>query len=248
LIQEFDGLIRDNPRRADLYAGRANIFARLGRNSDAEADLARALGFRPFDLSYRSKLSALLLATGDPSAYQLRRRQTLEEFSDPDGPAVAEQVARLALLLPVEGSELAAAAKMADKAAVEGNAYSTLANRQWVKGLAEYRQSRFQGALSWMEKAVASGARRDFPDWTHEHERNRAAAAYLVMAMAHQQLGQSAEARVRLSTATEVMRSQLPEPDSGDLGRDWADVLIVHILRREAEALMGTTTKTGPAL
>ena len=57
--------------------------------------------------------------------------------------------------------------------------------------------------------------------------------------MAHHQLSQTREAREALSRAGELMRTQVPQLENGDLGREWSEMLIAQILRREAEALMG---------
>ena len=35
------------------------------------------------------------------------------------------------------------------------------------------------------------------------------------------------------------MRTQVPQLENGDLGREWSEMLIAQILRREVEALMG---------
>jgi hypothetical protein len=91
---------------------------------------------------------------------------------------------------------------------------------------------------------LETGAQKDLPAWSHERERNRAATAYLVQAMAHHQLHHSKEAGETLAKAIEIIEKQCPKVDDGDLGREWPDWLFANILRREAESLIGDKSKT----
>ncbi len=56
--------------------------------------------------------------------------------------------------------------------------------------------------------------------------------------MAQQQLKQGEAARKALAQATEVFEIRLPKPDAGDLGENWPEWLISHILLREANGLV----------
>jgi hypothetical protein len=67
---------------------------------------------------------------------------------------------------------------------------------------------------------------------------NRDVAAYPVMAMAQHQLKRPDEARTALDRAVAIAKTNLPQLDSGDLGQDWPDWVIAHILLQEAQALM----------
>ena len=74
-----------------------------------------------------------------------------------------------------------------------------------------------------MGRAQTTSARQDSLGWNHERQRNREAAAYLVQAMAHQQLKRILEARVALTTGMNTIKTRFPEVDSSDLGREWQD-------------------------
>ncbi len=65
----------------------------------------------------------------------------------------------------------------------------------------------------------------------------RDVAAWSVLAMAQYRLKEDAEAQAALTNALDLAHSKLPQLD-GDLGQDWGDGLIAHILLREAEALV----------
>ena len=142
------------------------------------------------------------------------------------------------MLVPLDGAELEAAVRLADIAAAAKYADGNLAWREFVKGLAEYRQGHFANAAEWQRKVLLAGSQQALPGWTREAERNRAAAAYFVLAMAYQESKQTAEAQAALSRGIEIVQTQFPSPNGGDLGRDWPDLLIARILLREAQAQM----------
>ena len=246
LLEEFNRLIQQEPERAELYASRANVFARQGRWSEAGADLTRAITLAPQTVGYWYQFAPLLVETGDLPGYGRHCRDALGRFTKPASPTQAAQVAALALLRLVEGDELTAALKLADRAAAAQYPDNGLAWRQLVKGLAEHRQGRFASAIEWLDKAWASAARPDLPGWNHERERNRAAAAQFVLAMAHHRLARTAQAQAALSKGIENLQTQLPKLDSGDIGREWPDWLIAHALMREAKELIEGKAGGGP--
>jgi serine/threonine protein kinase/tetratricopeptide (TPR) repeat protein len=238
LIEEFDRLILKEPERVDLYAGRAAARARFGSWRDAATDLARAIGLAPGNLDYLHQLAPLLVEMGDLPGYQRLRREALTQFAEADGPTAAGTVARLSLLTPPEGGELEAASKLAERAGAADYADRGLASRQLAKALAEYRQRRFAAAIEWAAKVQIAAARQDRPGWTHERERNRSAAAGLIRAMACQQMSQGVAAHAALARAMDLIQNELPQPATGDCGREWPDWLLAQILAKEARALI----------
>jgi tetratricopeptide (TPR) repeat protein len=179
------------------------------------------------------------------AGYQSRRQTALKSFIKPDGANAAEHVAKLALLAPLAGAELEAAGRLADLAAAAEYADGNLRWRQFVKGLAEFRRGRFANAVEWQRKVLLANAKRALPGWTREAERNSSAAAYFVLAMAHQQSRQIEEAQSALAKGVEIVQTQVPPLATGDIGRDWPDWLIAHILLREAQALIEGQPATG---
>jgi tetratricopeptide (TPR) repeat protein len=148
--------------------------------------------------------------------------------------------------VPSQGPDLETAAQLASAAAAPGFANATLAKREWTEGLAEYRRGQYESAISWMDKAIATASREDLPAWSYERQRNRAAGASLVQAMACQQLQQDDEARLDLARALDIIRAQCPQADSGDVGREWPDWLTVQILEREASQLITGGSQSNP--
>jgi hypothetical protein len=97
---------------------------------------------------------------------------------------------------------------------------------QCCKALAEYRQGHWQGAIDWAQRA----AENSFP-----YSR---AEAYATLAMAQFQMKQIENSRATLAKCVEVVETQMPKLESGDLGRDWRDWIIAHALLTQARTLI----------
>ncbi|SPE58694.1 putative Mitogen-activated protein kinase kinase [Verrucomicrobia bacterium] len=238
LIEELDKLLGNEPGRAQLYVGRAAIFARLGRWPEAATNLSKALELKPSESTAGYQLAPLLLEINDLPGYGRLRHQALARFAQTGDPIVAGRIASLSLLVAAEGEDLASAVKLADEAAAAEYADGSLGWRQLAKGLAEYRRGRFADSVAWMDKALVTAGQQSLPGWNHEVERNRKAMAYFVKGMAHFRMRDPAAAQGALSQGIEIVITQSPAPDSGDLGRDWPDWLIAQLLLQEAQALI----------
>jgi len=238
LIEELSQMIGKEPERAELYFGRANAFARMGQWGEALTDLNRAAELQGSAQGYWHQLAPLFLVTGDLLGYQRLRLEALDAHALPNSPATSARICKLSLLMPAEATEMEVAVKLAEKIAAPGNAKATLAGRQLAKALVDYRRGQFATAIEWSRAAVETGSRQDLPAWTHERERNRAAAAYLVKAMALQRLKLAGAASAALATATDIIQTRLPQAESGDLGREWPDWLVAQILLQEAKGLI----------
>ena len=249
LIEDFNRLIMEEPQRAELYFGRANACARLGRWNEAMTNLTQAITVKPSSLNFWYQRAPLLVQTGNLTAYGQYCRDALAQFAQPDDPMESAQLARLCLLRPLEGTNLAVALKLAEDAAPGEHAPPSqgLAMRQVTMGLAEYRQGRFESAIAWMDKAQVTAARQNLPLWTNERQRNNVAMASLIQAMAYHRMGHTEEASATMAKATELLQTQFPQIDSGDIGRGWPEWLMVQILAREAKEFL-STSPTGNAI
>lgn len=238
VIAEFEDPLTRTPGRAELYAARASVFARMGKWTEARKDLAKAIDLKPKAYGNWCRVAPLLVETGDLPAYQELRKSALRSFAKPDGANGAEHIAKLALLMPLDNTGLEVAGGMADAAAAAEYPDANLAWRQFVKGLAEYRRGHFANAIEWQQKVILANEKQALPGWTREAERNRSAAAYFVLAMAQQKSSQIPEAKSALAKGSEVVRTKLAPLASGDVGREWPDWLIAQILAREASGLI----------
>jgi tetratricopeptide (TPR) repeat protein len=94
-----------------------------------------------------------------------------------------------------------------------------------TRGLAEYRQGQFEASVEWLRKAIGAG------------DLSVDAAGQSLLAMAQYRLNQTDQAKATFARALEALR-KLPQLDSRDLGKYWDDVILAHLLMREAQALI----------
>ncbi|MDB5310160.1 MAG: serine/threonine protein kinase [Gemmataceae bacterium] len=208
-----------DPNRADAYVGMRRIYSRQGKVDDARAAWGKALDTTPPpEHQYWYGYAESCLYLGKEDEYRHARRALLKAFGATTDPQIAERVGRACLLLPVDGDDVRLAITLADRAlAADRSKYAPLLpSFQFVKGLASYRQGRFDQAIS----ALRGDA-----------SRVPGPAPRLVLAMALHQSGQAAEAR---KTLAEAVRAYDWSPTKV---RD-QDGCICHVLRREAERMM----------
>jgi eukaryotic-like serine/threonine-protein kinase len=214
-------------QRAEALAARANIRAQNGRWREAAADYASLIELEPTDhLSYHL-LAPLLVQSGDLEGYRRLCARLLARCGSTNDPFVAERMAKACLILPGSGVDLAAVGQLAETAVTVGKNDPSLPFFQFVKGFAEYRQDHFASAIEWEQKAFAT-PRVDFRD----------AEAWMVLAMAYDQLKRTDEAHNALAKGIEIINRHVPKPESGYIGRDWNDWLIAQALMKEAKELI----------
>jgi serine/threonine-protein kinase len=189
-----------------------------GRLEEARRAWQTVLEANPLDHNVWSGYAELCLFLGREDEYVRARQDLLARFFLTSNPYFAERTSRACLLLPATGDELRQAVALARRAAGAdpsacGEDYS------WfllARGLAEYREGKFDQAISTMRGGPSHLG---------------GPVAHLVLAMALYQVGQLGEARKTLAAAT--------------LSDDWRSVQardngvwIGHLLRREAEGLV----------
>ena len=219
-------LIRIDPQQSNLLRFRASLFARRGRWSEAIADMNRTLVLDPLQQSTHHALAALYVQAGDLDGYRQVCQRMLARFGDTTEPGTAERMVKDCLILPNSGADPAVIARLADflsKAAGESGGNAWL---EFAAGLAAYRQGQYESATQWTRKALRA---------IHPV---RSVEAYMVLAMAHQRLQQTAQARLALADGLEHAQKNLPRLENGDLGRDWLDGIIAQALMREAKAMI----------
>jgi serine/threonine-protein kinase len=206
-----------DPKPLDSQRPSPTVLLRLGRLNDARVAWKSALEANPFEHDAWYGYAELCLFLGDVDGYRDARKALLERFGSTTDPYVAERTSRACLLIPATGEELRQAAAIADRA-VPGNSGDHWAGPyfEFARGFAEYRQGRFDGAITAM-RGNASGVLGPCPA--------------LVVAMALHQKGQTHQARKTLASAI--------------LSYDWSarqvrdqHSCISHSLRREAEAMI----------
>jgi len=230
-MEEAEQVISDIPpniRQGSIfYNALAEVYGRLGNWAGAIRNFNRSVTADPTNHYAYHYLAPVLVQTGDLGAYRKLCERALSQFGETADPVVAERIAKDCMMLPPPAESLERLAKMADAAVAAGSTNSSWPYYMFVKGMAEYRQGHFAGALEWLRKVAAQ-----------EGVPARTAQADATLAMAEYQLGQTNAARETLAQGIKIAETELAKP-----GRiDWNDGLIAQFLLREAQGLMTGTS------
>jgi tetratricopeptide (TPR) repeat protein len=224
---------------ADVAALRAGDPLEQGRAHAARRDWARAAGcyaralkLNPTDKGhFWFEYAAVLLLSGDRPGYA-RACARLVERCDKAPELRAYHVARACTLAPDAVADAALPGRLARKE------LSGQAGEFWSlteQGALHYRAGRFQEAVPLLEQSLRA-----------EPNPGRAVLNWLWLALADQRLGKAAEARRWLGKAQAWLDRYgdgMPSRAEEELGLHLHNWLEAHVLRREAEALLGA----GPA-
>jgi serine/threonine-protein kinase len=201
-------------KRKDSPGPPPTVLMRLGRLDEARVAWKSVLEADPFEHDAWFGYAELCLFLGEEDEYRRARRALLDRFGSTTDPYIAERTGRACLLRPATADELLQAVAVAERAVARSSGEES-ANSYFVfaRGLAEYRQGRFDRAISAM-RGDASTVLGPSPK--------------LVLAMALHREGNADEARKTLASAVS--------------SHDWTanqvrDIhgCIYHVLRREAE-------------
>jgi hypothetical protein len=169
-----------------------------------------------------------LVHTGDVEAYREHCRKVRRQFSDTTEPVLAERMAKACCLLPPSVEDFEVIRQWAETGV---NVDPPPPWSMLARGIAEYRQGRFEAAVEWAPKGYP--CRGDYIE----------ATAQPVIAMAQYRLNRTEPAHAALAAAAEAMR-KMPALDSRDLEDSW-EFLMSHDLLREAQALiLGKVSRT----
>ena len=207
-----------DPNRADPRRAVPTELMRQGRLEEARVAWQAALEGNPLDHNAWFGYAELCLFLGREDEYRRARQDLLARFFITSNPYFAERTGRACLLLPATGDELRQAVALTRRAAASEPSRDPWAYPWFLfaRGLAEYRQGKFDEAIATM-RGDASGVDRPI--------------ARLVLAMALHQDGQLAEARKTLAAA--ILSYDWRETQARD-----HDAWICHLLRREAEGMI----------
>ena len=217
-LDPLNGLIQ-----ADLRVA----LIRQGRLEEARVAWRNALVAGPPEHGAWFGYAELCLFLRDEAEYRRARRDLLARFGSTTDPVVAERTGRACLLLPAPEEELRQAVALTGRAAAAGRPGREFAYPYclFAEGLAHYRRGRFDDAIKLMNGEAASVM---------------GPSPRLVLAMAQYQKGQKDQARKTLAAAA-------ASHDWNDVKATNHDGWITHILRREAEALIGADrSEPGP--
>jgi len=215
------------PQSAPFLFRRADLLARRGRWSEAEADAAKALAYEPTDHMMYHTLAPLLVVTHDVVNYQKLCQRIVTRFAGATDAGIADRMAKDCLILPSSGVDLQTVGELAETSVTVGRQDISAPRFRCCKALAEYRQGHFASAVEWARLAATNR----FP--------NSQAAAFAILSMGQYKLNQVDAAHTNLSNCENVVLTQLPGLGAQDLGIDWRDWIIAHALLTEAQNLLG---------
>jgi WD40 repeat protein len=139
--------LRDTMVQLNVLFSNAPLHARSGQWSNAVADFSKLCELeRNYSFDYLW-LAGLLVESGDQEGYYQHCAHILAVFGGTKDPGAAEQMAKACLILPAAGIDLEAVARLADTAVTKGAGSQYHAWHELAKGLAEYRQGHFVGAM-----------------------------------------------------------------------------------------------------
>jgi hypothetical protein len=169
------------------------------------------------------------LQYGDDEAYERHRESMLKQFANTSDPILAERTAKACLLLPCSGNALDLACTLAEKAVLKGAKHEYFDSFLFSSALARYRQGDCKGAASLAAKVLENVGKNALLE----------AQTHFLLALALRSLDQTEEARLELVKGAHLVGELLPKLTSGNLDDSWHDLLIAHILMREANAQEG---------
>lgn len=163
----------------------------------------------------------LCLFVGQTDEYRKARQQLLRRFGDTTDALFAERTGRSCLFLPLSDEELQRATKLIDLALKSESPQVRGYFRffRFAKALAEYRSSHFEDAAKLLDA---------------ETMRVLGPAPRLLLAMCQFRLGQSELARENYTAAAASYDWDIAKATTADSWR-------YHLLRREAESLIGAS-------
>jgi serine/threonine protein kinase/WD40 repeat protein/tetratricopeptide (TPR) repeat protein len=212
--------------RNHLLSQRALAYTNLQQWDKAAADW---IELNPDDPIPRYHLALARLGAGDPAGYRRTCAETLQRFGRTLDSETARWVAWTLILGPDAVPHRGEAVKLAARAVQDG----PKGDHGMTWGAALYRTGRFAEAIRRLEQACLALEKQD----VGKPAMHAPAYAWYFLAMAHQRLGHSQEARRWLDKAVSWTKEQLNDPKS-DASRVWNRRLTLQLLRREAEALV----------
>jgi serine/threonine-protein kinase len=193
----------------------------------AAESYARAMTYIPKDDGhFWFEYAALLLLSGDRPGYTRACAHLLEGYGKVHGPR-AYHVARACTLAPDAVAKVSLAGRLAESE-LKGTAGQFWSLTE--QGALAYRSGQYQRAVPLFEQSLRADSRP-----------GRAVLNWLWLALAHQRLGKTEEARRWLTRAQEWLDRYpdgMPARADAELGLHFHNWLEAHVLRREAEALL----------
>jgi tetratricopeptide (TPR) repeat protein len=232
-IREYSRAIELDDADADGWRGRSHVYAVLAQWGKAAADSAKAVQLNPDnDAWWWLELASYHVQAGNRSAYRSVCAQMLKRFERTENPIVAHRVALSCVLIARAVQNEKLVMKLAEQSA------RGAPDKVWCPitlGAALYRAGQFKSAMGHLERTL-----KRWPEDPYAAEGPGGAPllSWLILAMAHHNLGHTENARRWLDKAVQRMDKEEAAKKPGALRQEshvWAMCLV---LRREAQELV----------
>jgi hypothetical protein len=212
-------------------------LVQAGQFDDATRCFEEVLRRQPGQAELRYWTAIVYLRAGNEEAYRRHCGQLLKDARGTCNPRIADRAAKTYLLGGDRCEDVPLAAELADRAVRLGAGDPAGHFFQLVRGMAAYRTGKDAEALDWLSKCRQAQSTES------------AITALAFEAMALQRLHRPDDARAALRRADAMyqdMEARLEGSPPGPLGRDWLNVLIFQIARREAATVVPEPTPDAP--
>jgi tetratricopeptide (TPR) repeat protein len=221
-IAAFGKAIEIDPKNALAHYNVARAYALLGQWGQAAAHTGKQIPLCPSDNILWMTHASFLLRADDTKGYRLACQEMIDKVGQTKNPFIAHRVAWTCFLMPDAVSDQKLLMKLAQRSVdgAPGDPWTGM-----TLGLAFYRAGQFELAIKRLKPYAVS--------WS-------TIPASLLLAMAHQRLGQSEEARRWLDKAVKQMEAEVAAKGNEPVrtltnAHNWA---ACEVLRREAEDLL----------
>ena len=222
---DLDKGIKLDPKDLGGWSNRGRLHAHGGRWNEALADLSKTIELGSDDPRIWYYVALVHLQLGDHSRYRKQCAAMLGHFGASLGAGPAYSTVSACVLRPDSVDDWGPVLRLADQALEKDP--KNLRHR-FTGALARYRAGRFEDAARKLEGIEADSNYNNGPN------------LHLFVAMTRARLGQADFAKERLAKACRQI-DELPPVTAKDLYvRPWDYRLSARVVRREAEALIGT--------
>jgi len=215
------------PHDAAAHRARADWYVRRKEWSPALADLLKIVELSPNDSETPILAATACVLAQDRDAWEQLVETLQEQKAVATDPVAAERAAKAILTFPDDERFLSAASTLAERS-------TTLDTTHWVvpfgwamRCWAEYRLGHHDAAIAFANQVLAHPERIWFRDME----------VLFIKSMAHQRLGQGAEAFDAWRRATEILDEREHWSEFG-LHSNWHDWHIGRFLQSESERLL----------
>jgi tetratricopeptide (TPR) repeat protein len=240
-LQQYDKALSDlnkaielDPKNASAWYQRGMTQGNLAQWDKASADFSKAIEVDPGNPWPWYARALVRLQQGDHAGFRKACAGMLEHFGQASNVEGAYATVWTCIQVPDAVDDWTQPAQLAEKAlAGDPN------NIGWLTtlGAVLYRAGRFEEAAQRLTEAEAAFQKGKDPAWP-------VAYTWLFLAMAHERLGHTQQARDWLAKAVRDIKQ--PPPERAALYRSWNRQLTFRLLRREAEALLKVTASDQP--